>query len=118
MEYLTFAVDFDDTLYLGGGFPEVKPNCWNMSLVHEILRLQSARPNDKWVLWTCRSGYDLELAVNALSQLPIKWDAINDNTEERKKLYGCNPRKIIADIYIDDRAVSVNSSYGMLRSIK
>lgn len=114
---ITFAVDFDGTLYLGGGFPSIVPDSWNGPLVTEIMRLQAERPNDKWILWTCRSGVDLEMATKALSRLPIKWDAINDNTIECQRRYGCNPRKVIADIYIDDCATSALDACDRLRLI-
>lgn len=35
----------------------------------------------------------------------IYCDAVNDNTEELKRAYGTNPRKIGADYYIDDKAM-------------
>ena len=35
----------------------------------------------------------------------LEFDAVNDNTEELKRAYGTNPRKIGADYYIDDKAL-------------
>lgn len=35
----------------------------------------------------------------------LEFDAVNDNTEELKRAYGTNPRKIGADYYIDDKAM-------------
>ena len=33
----------------------------------------------------------------------LEFDAVNDNLEEMKQIYGNNPRKIYADWYIDDK---------------
>lgn len=35
----------------------------------------------------------------------LEFDAVNDNTEELKRAYDTNPRKIGADYYIDDKAM-------------
>ncbi len=100
-----YAVDFDGTLYLGNTWPDVIPDKWNNELISKIEKLQEASPYDQWVLWTCRDGYDLDIAINAIKSLNIKFDAINDNAPVAILRYGCNPRKIIADVYIDDASV-------------
>ena len=44
----------------------------------------------------------LDEALEWCAEHGIEFDAVNDNTEEQKEMYGNNPRKIYADIYIDD----------------
>jgi hypothetical protein len=36
----------------------------------------------------------------------LYFDAINDNIPEAKEEFGGNPRKVHADVYIDDKAIS------------
>ena len=45
--------------------------------------------------------FDGTLCENAYPEI----GAVNDNTEELKRAYGTNPRKIGADYYIDDKAM-------------
>ena len=42
-------------------------------------------------------------AVSFLEANGLTPDAVNDNLPERISVYGDNPRKIGADVYIDDR---------------
>lgn len=102
---MIFAVDFDKTLYLGE-YPGIDNN-WNMPLINKIKHLQNFHPEYRWILWTCRNADDLEIAVSALRQFNIRWDAINDNLEQQKQLWGNNPRKVYADYYIDDKNLSI-----------
>lgn len=104
-----YAVDFDGTLYIGDNWPYVEGDNWNWPLISAIEYLQKIRPNDQWVLWTCRDGWDLKLALKGIRSLPIRFDAINDNAPEAIRRYGCNPRKVIADYYIDDKSCSPES---------
>jgi len=50
-------------------------------------------------MWTCRSGDDLQLAINEAKKYGLKYDAINDNP-----WFITNSRKMYATIYVDDRA--------------
>lgn len=59
----------------------------------------------KLILWTCRSGQDLEEAVRYCRKYGLEFDAVNDNIEERKDTYMNNCRKVWADEYWDDHAV-------------
>ena len=102
-----FAIDFDGTLYSGNTpFPQVDETQLNTELIHAIETCQRLFPQDRYILWTCREGHEIAEALEALNKVSnIKWSAINDNIEEVKQSFG-DPRKIIADVYIDDRAAS------------
>ncbi len=102
---MIFAIDFDNTLYLGN-YPGIDNN-FNLKLINKIIYLQHKYPESKWILWTCRNNYDLEIAVSSLRRFNIRWDAINDNVEEIKQQWGTNPRKIYADYYIDDKSTNI-----------
>lgn len=105
-----FAVDFDGTLYLGP-YPGIS-NEFNLPLINKIMEIQNSDVDTRWILWTCRNAEDLEIAISALRQFPIHWDAINDNIEEIKALWRSNPRKIFADYYIDDKSVTITEFLG------
>lgn len=97
----TIAVDFDGTL------------CEHMyPLIGEpiqehidfIIAVQK-----KWrykiILWTCREGKLLDDAVQWCKERGLTFDAVNDNLDYVKRNFG-NPRKVLADIYFDDKAFS------------
>lgn len=92
------AVDFDGTL-CENRRPEIGPTNW--PLVDWLLE-QKAK-GDALVLWTCRDGELLDRAAMWCLNRGIRFDAINDNIQERKDAYGNNSRKVSADLYIDDK---------------
>ena len=100
-ECCVIAVDFDGTLDSGGCWPEVgKPN---LELI-EKLKVRQAM-GDKLILWTCRSGAALEVAVAWAAEQGLTFDAVNDNLPEVVVAYGHNSRKISCDYYIDDKSI-------------
>jgi hypothetical protein len=63
--------------------------------------LKEQRSNGtKLILWSCRENEDLAVAVQWCEKYGLKFDAINEN------IYSCSlkTRKVVADLYIDDRA--------------
>lgn len=98
---MIYAVDFDGTL-CEDAYPEIgAPR-------DEVIGfcISAAKNGDKLILWTCRSGADLERAVAWCKERGITFDAINENLPELIAQYGNDPRKINADAYIDDRNIS------------
>lgn len=115
---LTFAVDFDGTLYTGNTYPDVLPGCWNSALVRRLQLLKLIYPYFEWVLWTCRDARDLDIAVSGITaELPIQPDAINTNSPNIKRVLHCDPRKIIAILYIDDNSSSISSYCELLTAL-
>lgn len=99
MDYKIIAVDFDGTLCYSS-WPDVgEPNKDLIDYLKEWRRL-----GNKLILWTCRAGEALDLAVSWCASLDLEFDAVNDNLPEIVELYGNNSRKITCDLYIDDRA--------------
>lgn len=96
------AVDFDGTLCTQQ-WPEIgKPN------VDLIERLKEARRyGQKVILWTCREGKLLEEAIAWCKSYGLEFDAVNANVPERIAFYKTDPRKVGADLYLDDRAEQV-----------
>lgn len=112
------AVDFDGTL-VEDAYPDIgEPLKWvtGDTLFNELIRLKSK--GFKIILWTCRLGKELENAVNFCKSMGLEFDAINDDLDEIKEDYVSYKdwqitrypecRKVYADIYIDDKAVSNN----------
>lgn len=91
------AIDFDGTL-VRDKFPEIgeiKINIW-------LAALKAKSQGAKLILWTSRTGNQLDEAVEFCRYNGLEFDAINDNIDEVKAL-GWNARKVFATLYIDDR---------------
>lgn len=98
------AVDFDGCL-CQNRWPEIgEPN---KKAIEKLLRRK--REGDRIILWTCRAGKELEDALRWCELHGITFDAVNDNLQEHKDMFGDNPRKIFAHEYWDDRAVKVEA---------
>jgi len=98
------AVDFDGTLF-ENNWPEIgapKPK------IIQYVKDQQQQ-GTKLVLWTCREGQMLIDAVHACRNEGLYFDGINVNLQERMDFFHTDPRKIGAEEYLDDRAVSVES---------
>ena len=96
------AVDFDNTLAFTR-YPEIlSPNYEVIDFVHN-----AKAGGATIILWTCRDGEALQAALEWCDNNNVPIDYVNENAPERVKIYGSDCRKISADIYIDDKAVSV-----------
>lgn len=91
------AVDFDGTLQLRDGSA-------NTSLFAHLIQCQ--RRGDIIILRTCRVGKRLADAVRFCAANGLRPNYINDNAPEIIRKFGANPRKIYADMYIDDKGWS------------
>lgn len=98
---MIIAVDFDGIL-CENEFPEIGPPIYSMvSFIRELIDL-----GHEVVLWTSRVDQPLEDAVAWCEDRGLHFCAVNDNAPSNKKqfygLYSTSPRKVYADIYIDD----------------
>lgn len=96
---MVICVDFDDFLFTNK-YPNVgKPIKKNIDYV---LKLQEA--GARLILWTCRDGKPLKLAVKACEQQGIKFVAVNDDDPILKANWKeGQSRKVFADYYLDDK---------------
>lgn len=95
------AVDFDGTL-VEDAFPEIgRP----IERTWEMLR-KAQEAGAKIILWTSRNEQNLKDAVQFCNERELYFDAINENLQECKNLFGGDTRKIHANEYWDDKAVS------------
>ena len=91
----TIAVDYDGTLEDGRGNV-------NEGLIAR-LKAEQAR-GAVVILWTCRSGRRLQEAVTTLARHGFQPNLVNQNTPQTVARIGYDPRKVLADVYIDDKA--------------
>lgn len=103
--YNYIALDFDGTV-VEHEFPEIgKPKDF-------IIEWVKKRQNEgsKILLWTCREDYDerkyLTEAVEYCKSIGIELYGVNENPDVE---FG--KRKIYADIYLDDRSVTIGNVY-------
>jgi len=101
---MIIAVDFDGTL-CEHKYPDIgQPN------IELINALKKAVENkQKIILWTCRSGYYLDKALEWCKKQGLEIASANEDIDSIKnsqfgKEKSC---KIYADIYIDDRNASI-----------
>lgn len=99
----SIAVDFDGTI-VTDKFPDIgEPN---LDLVEW---LKQYRVNGgKLILWTSRNNIcdnALDKAVDFCTSLGLEFDAINENLKENQIRWGGDTRKVLADYYLDDKAV-------------
>ncbi len=97
---MKIAVDFDGTL-VEHKYPEIGAK---KLFAFETLRELQKR-GDQLILWTYRSGKELDEAVDFCRKNGIEFYAINRNYPEEEFIEGEMSRKIDADIFIDDRNV-------------
>ena len=97
------AVDFDGTLSLGSQYPNI--GRFNTHLYEALMKLRSIG----WsiVLWTCREGKELKEAVEWCANNGLEFDAINENPSHAP----FKSRKVVADMYIDDRAYMPTTAF-------
>ena len=94
---MRIAVDFDGTI-VEHQYPEIgKEMLFAFETLRELHKLKH-----QLILWTYRSGQELENAVEFCRKNGIEFYAVNKNYPEEKwddEL----PRKLQADVFIDDR---------------
>jgi hypothetical protein len=105
----TIAVDFDGTL-CQYAFPEIgEQTILQKKLMETLIKLRSN--GNKLILWTNRGDNEkfkvLTEAIEWCKEKGLEFDAINENLQNQKKISGYSP-KIMADYYIDDKALNFN----------
>lgn len=102
---MIIAVDFDGVL-CENQFPRIGPPNYRMiSMTRELID-----NGNEVVLWTSRVDNRLDEAVKWCEDLGLHFCAVNGSAPSNVEKYGTNPRKIFADVYIDDH--SIGSIFG------
>ncbi len=95
MTHLVLAVDFDDTICY---------SCWpsiGEPIPTAIETMQQWHTDGhRIIIWTCRTGKELEVCEQWLIANGVPYDSINANLPERVEFYGgSDARKVSADLY-------------------
>lgn len=108
------AVDFDGTL-CEHKFPEIGGIGKTQKNVIEFIRNQK-ESGAIIILWTCRCDTEernyLSEAIEWCKENNIPIDYANENCPAMKKVFGCDTRKVVANMYIDDLAINANHILG------
>ena len=107
------AIDFDGTL-CEDKYPKIGAPRWGV-----IFKALSEQQNGAaLILWTCRTGKELDDAVAACAKWGLLFDAVNKNLPSWVDTWNNDPRKVGATEYWDDRAKSTTDAkdFGKLES--
>jgi len=115
---LKIAVDFDGTLCTYA-FPKIgEQSPKHLELMQTLIKLRE--DGHKLILWTNRGDNEeypvLTEAITWCKERGLEFDAINENLPDTKKLSGPSP-KIMADYYIDDKALEFTSEEAKQQTI-
>ncbi len=95
---MVIAVDFDGTI-VENRYPKIgRPKRFAFETLKEL-----QRKGHLLILWTFRSGELLQAAVEFCRKNGVEFWAINANSPDEIFDPAKDSRKILADIYIDDR---------------
>ena len=108
---MIIAVDFDGTIveHRYPSIGRIRP------FAFETLKALQTK-NHQLILWSHRTGNELEKAVKFCRSHGLEFYAVNKNYPEEERDEN-NNRKIIADIYIDDRNLGGLPSWGEIYMI-
>lgn len=108
IESKLIAVDFDGTI-VEDQYPEIgKPMIFAFDTLQRLIK-----DGHRLILWTFRSGRELEEAVEFCRQHGVTFYAIN-NSHPEEEYHPDIPRKILADIFIDDRIIGGFPGWGKI----
>ncbi len=109
---LKIAVDFDGTI-VEHRYPEIgKEILFAFDTLKELQKQKHLL-----ILWTYRSGKELDEAVEYCRQNGVEFYAINNSYPEEEYDEEFSSRKIEADIFIDDRNIGGLMSWGEIYQI-
>ncbi|WP_319512553.1 BT0820 family HAD-type phosphatase [uncultured Draconibacterium sp.] len=94
---LTIAVDFDGTI-VEHKYPRIGNE---LPFATDTLKTLAGKGH-KLILWTYRAGKELDEAIEFCSSKGLEFYAVNKSYPE-EKMNDKISRKILADLYIDDR---------------
>ena len=101
------AVDFDGTI-VEEAYPSIgKP----IPFAIDALKRLQQEDQHKIVLWTVREGHLLQEAVDYCAKQGLIFYAVNKNYPEEEFPH---PRKLMADVFIDDRSVGGLPDWGLI----
>lgn len=107
---MTIAVDFDGTL-VTHEYPKIgKP----IPFAIETLKKLQTDDHHQIILWSVREGELLEEAVEYCRKKGLEFYAVNSNYPEETVVEHSAPRKLTADLFIDDRNLGGLPDWGVI----
>ncbi len=106
---MTIAVDFDGTI-VEHKYPDIGKE---IPFAIDTLKRLAAERN-KIILWSVREGKLLDDAVEYCRKRGLEFYAVNSNNPESGVQRERHQRKLIADVYIDDRNVGGLPDWGLI----
>lgn len=91
---MIIAIDYDHTIY----FEHTDEP--NYSVIEKLINAR--KKGHKLILWTCRGDDWLQEAIDYCKSFGLEFDAINENIKGIP--YTRISCKVIADLYVDDKA--------------
>jgi len=105
---MIIAVDFDGTI-VEHAYPKIgRP----IPFAIDVLKKLQQEEHHLLILWTVREGKFLDEAVNYCAKNGIDFYAVNKNYPEEED--GDYPRKLTADIFIDDKNIGGLPDWGVI----
>ncbi|GHV10338.1 hypothetical protein FACS1894162_3890 [Bacteroidia bacterium] len=109
---MTIAVDFDGTI-VEHAYPKIgKP----IPFAIDVLKKLEHEEHHKLLLWTMREGKLLQEAIDYCEKNGLKFFAYNKNYPDEELEKG-SPRKLGADMYIDDRNIGGLPDWGIIYQV-
>jgi hypothetical protein len=106
---MIIAVDFDGTI-VTHEFPKIGKEI--PFAIDTLKRIQNDFQH-RLILWTVREGAELEAAVEYCRNKGLEFYAVNNNYPEESDAL-LEPRKIAADLFIDDRNLGGLPDWGVI----
>lgn len=95
---LLIAIDFDGTI-VEDAYPSIgKPRIFAFETMKQL-----QKDGHRLILWTYRNGRTLDKAVEFCKENGIEFYAVNQSFPGEEPVGSSVPRKINADLFIDDR---------------
>jgi hydroxymethylpyrimidine pyrophosphatase-like HAD family hydrolase len=108
---MKIAIDFDGTI-VEHAFPAIgKEKLFAFDTLREL-----QKQNHQLILWTSRVGKELDEAIDFCRARGVEFYAINKNYPEEEYNETIS-RKIVADVYIDDRNICGMPGWGEIWQI-
>ena len=108
---MNIAVDFDGTI-VEHEYPKIgKP----IPFAFDVLKKLQREEGHTLILWTVREGNLLQEAIDYCEQNGLTFYAANRNHPDERR--GDAPRKLTADLFIDDRNIGGLIDWGIIYRI-
>lgn len=107
---MRIAVDFDGTI-VQHAYPSIGKE---IPFAIETLKRLQKEEHHLLILWTVRTGKFLDEAVEFCKSRGLEFYAVNQNNPDEENSKG---KKIIADVYIDDRSLGGLPDWGIIYKV-